>query len=158
MRILLIAAAALSCACANTAHNLPRIQGAPPETAPAISNGANAANGFLQSFNSERALRDALGDVRRMRVVHRKKELERRKKECLARSKSFPYPFDCSNGLVQETVTVAAAAGGTDEDTNRQHEGIDEGGAREEDGRSACGASTRTVVHDRHIRRAARRD
>ena len=128
MRILVVAATVLSCACANTAHNLPRIQGAPAQPAQAISKPANSANGSLKSFKSERALRSALGDVRRLREVHRKKDLERRKKECLEWSKSLPEPIDCSKGLVEETITVSAAAGRSDEDTNRQHEGIDEGG------------------------------
>jgi hypothetical protein len=128
MRILLIAATALSCACANTAHNLPRVQGAPAPTASAKSNGANAANGSLKSFKSERALRNALDDVRRMREVHRQKELERQKKDCLEWSKSLPQPIDCSKGMLAESITVSAAAVRVDEDTNQQHQGIDEGG------------------------------
>ena len=128
MRILLIAATALSCACAKTAHNLPPVQGAPAQTAPARSKGANAANGSLKSFKSERALRSALSDVLRLREVHRKKDHERRKQECLEWSKSLPQPIDCSKGLRQETVTVTATAARPDEDTNRQHDGVDEGG------------------------------
>jgi hypothetical protein len=128
MRILLIAATALSCACANTAHNLPRVHGTPAQTAPAKSKGANAANGSLKSFKSERALRNALSEVRRLREVHRQKERERQKKDCLEWSKSLPQPIDCSKGMLAESITMSAAAARDDEDTNRQHQGIDEGG------------------------------
>ena len=128
MWILLVAATVLSCACANTAHNLPRIQAGPAQPAQAISKGANAANGSLKPFMSERALRSALAEVGRLREVHRKKDLKKWKKACLEWSKSSSQPIDCSKGMLLETLTVAGAAVGTDEDTNRQHDGIDEGG------------------------------
>ena len=128
MRILLIAATALSFACANTAQNLPSVVGVPTQTALSKSKGANRANGSLKSFKSESALRNALSGVQRLRDVQRKKRVESQKKECLEWSKSLPQPIDCSKGMLEETITVTGAAVRNDEDTNRQHAGIDEGG------------------------------
>ena len=124
MRIPLIAATVLSCACANTAHNLPPIQAAPTQTSPAPSKSANQKTGSLKSFKSQRALKSALSDVGRLREAYLQQELERRRQQCLDATKDLPIPFDCSNGLAYETVTVAGAVGGTSEDTNRQHEGF----------------------------------
>ena len=127
MRILLVAATVLSCACANTAQNLPPVLGAPPNRPSPISKAANVANGSLKSFASERALRRAIGDVQRQRESLRKKQREKERQDCLEWSKSFPEKVDCTH-VVSEAITVSGMAARDDEDTNRQHDGVDEGG------------------------------
>ena len=127
MRILLAAATILSCACANTAQNLPPVLGAPENRPTAISKGANIANGTLKSFDSERALRRAISDVQHERERLRKKQREKDRQDCLEWSKSLPGKVDC-NHVVSESVTVTGMVAREDEDTNNQHNGVDEGG------------------------------
>jgi hypothetical protein len=128
MRILLVAATVLSCACANAAQNLPPLQGSPAPPANSISKGSNRPNGSLKSVKSERALRRLLADVDRQREALRKREQEENKKQCLEWSKGLPGPVNCDNGMLAETVTVSGMAMHEEMDTNTQHDGVDEGG------------------------------
>lgn len=127
MRLLLVAATVLSCACANAAQNLPPIQGAPATPSVTTSKRANAGNGSLKAVKSESDLRRMLARVRKQREAREKLERARYKKECLEWSKGLPGQFNCDQ-VVSESVTVSGAAANTDADTNTQHAGIDEGG------------------------------
>ena len=98
----------------------PTVQGARQNGPTAISKAANVANGSLKSFNSERALRRAIGDVQRQRESFRKKQREKDRQDCLEWSKSLPEKVDCNN-VVSESVMVSGMAARADEDTNRQH-------------------------------------
>ncbi|HJU41382.1 MAG TPA: beta-propeller domain-containing protein, partial [Vicinamibacterales bacterium] len=55
------------------------------------------------------------------------KQREKDRQHCLEWSKSFPQKVDCNN-VISESITVSATAVKVDEDTNRQHHGVDEGG------------------------------
>jgi hypothetical protein len=119
LRVLLVAATALLCACASTAQNHPHIQSNG-------SNRANAKNGSLKPFESEDALRRTLADVERLR----EKDLARRKREreeCQVwEPKVKVVGVDCDAAIGEKLMVSAPAS--VELDTNNQHAGVDEGG------------------------------
>ena len=121
LRVLLVAATALSCACASTAQNHPQIQ----------SHGSkrtNSTNDSLKPFESERALLGALADVERLRDEHVKQQQQREQEQCRAWATAVNVVgIECNSSLL-ETVTVSGSVAPVEQDTNNQHDGVDEGG------------------------------
>ena len=123
-RFVLAAAIAVSCACATAAQTVTRH----PSNTQSRSKAVNGGNGSLKSFSSERALRETLAEVTRLRQQEREKQRRDALAECRTWAKADNIVgVDCTAPLV-ETLTVSGAAGPSIDDTNNQHDGVDEGG------------------------------